>query len=101
MNQFDQFAKVELKYKPSALLPSYKVSCSEGVYKRAMAIFDDDTISYYEEFKILFLNRANYISGYFEVSKGGISGTVVDVRLIFQAALLHNASSIILIQYGM
>jgi len=44
----------------------------------------------------MLLNRCNRVLGYYEVSKGGISGTVVDVRLILQAALKANASSIIL-----
>ena len=44
----------------------------------------------------VFLNRANHVLGYLLVSKGGISGTVVDVRIIMQAALRSNSSSIIL-----
>jgi DNA repair protein RadC len=41
------------------------------------------------------LNRSNAVLGILSVSKGGISGTVTDVRLIFQGALKTNASGII------
>lgn len=49
-----------------------------------------------EYFYVLLLNRANKILGYYQVSSGGISGTVVDQRIVFQAAIKSNASSMIL-----
>lgn len=45
---------------------------------------------------MLFLNRANKVLGYYLISVGGITGTVVDTRSIFQTALKANACSIIL-----
>ena len=56
-----------------------------------------DDIDYYESFAILLLNRANKVLGMRTISTGGISGTVVDPKLIFQAALKANASGIILV----
>lgn len=44
----------------------------------------------------MLLNRANKVLGIYEVSTGGISGTVADIRPIFAAAIKCNASSIIL-----
>lgn len=44
----------------------------------------------------MFLNKANKVLGIFEVSSGGISGTVADPRLIFVAALKTNCSGIII-----
>ena len=41
------------------------------------------------------MNRSNAVLGILSVSKGGISGTVTDIRLIFQGALKTNASGII------
>ena len=41
------------------------------------------------------MNRSNSVPGILEISKGGISGTVTDVRLIFQAAIKGNAPGII------
>lgn len=53
-------------------------------------------MEHHEEFHILLMNKANHVLGIHKVGQGGLSGTVVDVRIIFQAALLANASSIIL-----
>lgn len=50
----------------------------------------------HEEFWILLLNRGNKIIDSFMVSQGGISGTVIDVRLILKNALDKMASAIIL-----
>ena len=42
------------------------------------------------------MNRANHVMELKNVSKGGVSGTVADAKLIFKAALSKLASSIIL-----
>jgi DNA repair protein RadC len=49
----------------------------------------------YEEFWLLMLNRANRVLGRFKVSQGGLSGTVIDTRIILKKALDNLASSII------
>jgi DNA repair protein RadC len=53
-------------------------------------------ISYRERFKILFLNSGNRVIGIKEISAGGINGTVVDIKMILQAALGVNANRMIL-----
>ncbi len=42
------------------------------------------------------LNRQNQVLGCHQISKGGMTGTVVDVRVVFQVALKSCATSIIL-----
>ncbi len=44
---------------------------------------------------LLMLNRQNQILGYHQLSKGGITGAVVDIRMIFQVALKACATSLI------
>ena len=44
----------------------------------------------------LLLNRANKVLGISTISEGGLSGTVTDVRLIYQYAIKANASGIII-----
>lgn len=56
-----------------------------------------DIIEFQEECKIVLVNRANFVLGIYELSKGGISGTVVDIRIILSVALKCNASGIILV----
>ncbi|WP_438965871.1 RadC family protein [Flavobacterium sp.] len=50
----------------------------------------------HEEFWVLYLNNSNKVIHKAQLSKGGITGTVVDVRLIFKTAFEFNATSIIL-----
>ena len=48
-----------------------------------------------EEFWAIFLNQKNQIVYKAQISKGGISGTLVDVRVLFRIAIEHFATSII------
>ena len=50
----------------------------------------------HEEFWIMLLNRGNKVLETFMISQGGVSGTVIDVRIILKPAIEKLASSIIL-----
>ena len=50
----------------------------------------------HEEFWLLLLDRGNKIIDHFKISQGGISGTVIDVRIILKQALDKLASALIL-----
>ncbi|MBP4140107.1 RadC family protein [Flavobacterium geliluteum] len=50
----------------------------------------------HEEFWVLFLNNSNKVILKSQLSKGGISGTIVDVRLVFKLALETSATGLIL-----
>lgn len=50
----------------------------------------------HEEFWIIFLNRANRVMGKECVSRGGVSGTLVDTKIIFRKALGMSASGMVL-----
>lgn len=49
----------------------------------------------YEEFWLLMLNRANKLIRKQLISRGGISGTVVDPKIIFRTAMEYYSTSII------
>lgn len=51
---------------------------------------------HYEVFGVLFLNRANKIKHFEIISRGGITGTVADPRIILKKALEEEATSIVL-----
>lgn len=92
-----QVAEVELVYRSkvkASQLPL--ISTAHDAYTILKALWDDDKIDLVEQFKVLFLNRANRVLSLFNVSSGGITGTVADPRLIFTAALKVNAVSLIL-----
>jgi DNA repair protein RadC len=59
-------------------------------------IWDKDSLEIYESVIVVFLNRANKTIGWMKVSQGGLSGTVVDNRLILATALKGLAQGIIL-----
>jgi DNA repair protein RadC len=61
-----------------------------------MENWDLDSIEHIEEFKLMLLTRSNKVLGIASISKGGISGTVTDVRIILQYAIKANASGIII-----
>jgi DNA repair protein RadC len=50
----------------------------------------------HEEFWIVYLNNSNKVISKTQLSKGGITGTVVDVRLVYKLALEYGATSIVL-----
>jgi DNA repair protein RadC len=89
-------AEVQLIYKSKVPASQRrKISCSRDAYNLFNESWNPEIIEFVEEFKILLMNRSNSVLGILEVSRGGISGTVTDVRLIFQAAIKSNASGII------
>lgn len=93
-----QVSELTISYKPK-VKPSDRCSIrfSEDAYKVLMEqAFNDDTLEYKEYFKLVLLNRANKVLGITTISEGGIDGTVVDVRLVLQTALLAHSSGIIL-----
>jgi len=61
-----------------------------------MFSLDKDTIEHHEEFKIMLLNNKNMVLGIAEISKGGITSTIIDPRIVFQYALKAHATSIVL-----
>ena len=76
--------------------PKVKIKSGDDAYNVLLASWNLDTIELQEEFKVLLLNRANEVLGIYPLSRGGITGTVVDQRLIFAVALKCNATGIII-----
>ena len=72
-----------------------KISCSEEAEEVFRSIWSKK-IGYVEEFMILCLNRANKVLGWSRISIGGVSGCVVDPKVIFQVALKSNSSNLII-----
>jgi DNA repair protein RadC len=70
-----------------------KITSSKAVFEIMQPIIGELP---HEEFWVLYLNNSNKVIYKSQLSKGGITGTVVDVRLLFKTALENNATSIIL-----
>lgn len=71
------------------------ISNSEESFKLLLSSWSKDLIELQEEFKVLLLNRNNKVLGIYNCSKGGVSGTIVDAKLVFVVAIKCSASSII------
>jgi DNA repair protein RadC len=75
------------------VLQRERITCSKDTY----LILKPELASLpYEEFWVLYLNRANKVIEKFALSRGGVSGTVADGKIIFKRALENLSSSIIL-----
>lgn len=70
-----------------------KITSSRSVFEYVQPLLGDLA---HEEFWVLFLNNSNKVIKSEQLSKGGITGTIVDVRLAFKQALQLGAVSIIL-----
>jgi len=90
-------SEVSLKYKPEiAIYGKAKLNNSMNLYNVFSKVFDADTIGHRESFYALYMNRAFKGLGVMKVSEGGLVGTVVDFKMIIQAALRLNACRIAL-----
>ena len=89
-------AEIEVSYRTTVKASERrKITTS----KDAESIFREiwsSGMEFKEEFYILLLNRASKVLGWYKVSEGGMSGTVVDPKLIFSIALKGLACSIVL-----
>jgi DNA repair protein RadC len=77
----------------SDLQDKIRIAGSQDVYALFQPVLGDLA---HEEFWILLLNRANRVIDNVRISQGGISGTVIDVRIILKHALDRLASAMIL-----
>jgi DNA repair protein RadC len=92
-----QVSEIEVTYRPKFKASERPaISSSKDVYDILYQNWDMNKIDLLEQFKIILLTRANKVLGIYEVSSGGIAGTIADPKLIFSAALKGCASSIIL-----
>ncbi len=96
-SNWTKVSEVELIYKSKVKASERpRIRDSREAYTILMFHWDLDKIELLEEFKVIFLNQANKVLGIFNVSSGGITGTVADPRLIFSAALKASACNIML-----
>jgi DNA repair protein RadC len=70
-----------------------KITSSKAVFEIMQPIIGELP---HEEFWVLYLNNSNKVIYKAQLSKGGITGTVVDLRLLFKMALEQNATALLL-----
>jgi DNA repair protein RadC len=95
--EWTRVAEVELVYKSKVKASERpKITSSKDIYEVLKQIWDENKMEMQEQFKVIFLNRANRVTGVYETSTGGLTGTIADPRLILAAALKSLAVSIAL-----
>ena len=96
MFNFD-FSVAEIDVSYSHRIPAkdrIRIESSMDVYKACTQFWP--SFDHVEYFYVLYLNRSNHLLGVHQLSKGGFTGTVIDVRVVYQVALKACSCSIIL-----
>ena len=95
MDKLYKVSEVKLSYRNNQPQRIH-VRTSADCYKVLINNWNKRELEHRESFKVLLLNQANIVLGIYTISVGGIAGSGFDARLILQAALLSNASTIVL-----
>lgn len=96
-NDLFKVAEITISYSHKSDPSKYpQIKSSQDAYAIFMDIWDNSTIDILETMYMLLLNRANRVLGVMKLSQGGVTGTIVDAKIIFSTALKAGASGIIL-----
>jgi len=97
MKYYKQIQKFNIVSEKTTI-DKYKVASSSEINKIIRSIADfNNNIDIVEEVNVLLLSKSNMIIGYANISKGGISSSIVDIRIVMKYAIDSLASSIVLI----
>lgn len=96
MNNFDySVAEINVSYShPTPARNRIHIEGSNDVYNACTQFWP--SFDHVEYFYVLYLNRNNQLLGVHQLSKGGFTGTVIDIRVVYQVALKACSCSIIL-----
>lgn len=90
-------SEIELVYKSKVKASERpQITSSRDAYNILLKVWDDNILDLIEQCKVLLLNRSHKVLGVVDISTGGITGVVVDPRIILGAALKSGAVGIIL-----
>lgn len=88
-------AEIEISYNYNVCYSEReKITSSNCAYKIGLE-YSKKYIEHYEGFNIILLNNSNQVLGVSKISAGGITSTMVDIRLMFQKLLKANATAFI------
>ena len=93
----DKVNEIQISYKDRICISkSPIIKSSSDAAELLFEYWDKNTIALYENFKVVLLNNSNRVKGIYELSKGGITGTLVDIRILFATILKSLTVGIIL-----
>ncbi len=86
-----------MSYKERITVPFWqKIKSSADAADMLHQHWDKNTIGLHESFKIVLLNINNKVKGIYQISQGGITGTLVDLRIVFGVILKTLSVAVIL-----
>ncbi|MGB5662513.1 JAB domain-containing protein [Eudoraea sp.] len=93
----DKVNEITISYKERIPAPFWrKINSSQDAADLLFQHWDKRTIQVQESFKVVLLNNSNKVKGIYQLSKGGITGTIVDLRILFAVVLKSLSVAIIL-----
>ena len=96
------FSEIELSvvYKGKKKSDLEMMRSSQDIYSVLLSLYNKGSINWTEETILLCMNRANKIIGYSRLSTGGITGAIMDTRVIFTTALNCAGTTSIIISHN-
>lgn len=92
-----QVNEISIRYKERIPAPFWKpITSSKDAAELLFQTWNKDTIAIQESFKIVLLNNSNKVKGIYHISQGGITTTLVDLRILFAVVLKTLSVGIIL-----
>lgn len=88
-------SEINISYKPNKMANTAKITSSQVAYQVLLDNWNQETLELYEEFKVLLLNNSNEVLGIYKTSQGGLTATIVDLRLLFATILKSGATAMI------
>lgn len=88
-------AEMSVKYSKKVILGTKPVISSIVAYEYFLPYFKE-CLAHHEEVYAMFLNNANIPIGISKIAQGGLSSTIIDIRVVLQYALLSNATGIVI-----
>jgi DNA repair protein RadC len=93
----DKVNEIQISYTERIPSPFWqKINSSKDAAALLFQHWDKSTIQVHESFKVMLLNNSNKVKGIYHLSKGGITGTLVDIRILFAVVLKTLSVAIIL-----
>ncbi len=92
-----QVNEIQVSYcEKTSIFQAPPMKSSRDVARLLYDNWDSNTIGLRETFKILLLNNSNKVKGIYPLSIGGITGTMVDLRILYALVLKSLSTAIIL-----
>lgn len=93
--------EISLRYQNTKILMAMapKINSSKEAFNIFNSVWDQDSIAAQEQFNLMLLNNSNRVKGIFLLSSGGITATLVDIRILF-AVVLKSLSTAIIIAHN-